>query len=148
MSIGLWRLRVSAEGSKLVSLARRAARFLLVGGAATAVQYVLLAAAIEWQLLNEIPASIAAFCVASGVNYSLNYYLTFSAASVGIRHQQALPRFLLVAGAGLALNTLCFSLLLPVLHYLLAQVCATAVTLMFNFLLHQFWIYRAEPWKQ
>lgn len=138
---------MSVEQCKLPGLLNRAARFLLVGGTATIVQYVLLAAAIELGELPEVLASVVAFCVAAGVNYCLNYYVTFIASRSGVAHQQALPRFVVVAGMGLVLNTLCFSLLLPVIHYLLAQLCATGLTLVFNFLLHQFWTFRAEPWN-
>ncbi|WP_226667354.1 GtrA family protein [Microbulbifer aggregans] len=117
-------------------------KFLLAGGAATAVQYLLLVIMIELLGIPEVPAAVTAYCLASLANYSLNYYFTF-AGHESARHRQALPKFIVVVLCGLLLNTACFSVLLPYMHYLVAQVCATAVTVVFNFLLHKLWIYRA-----
>lgn len=117
-------------------------KFLLAGGAATAVQYLLLVGMIEVLQTPEVPAAVTAYCLASLANYGLNYYFTFAAGG-RFRHAQALPKFILVALCGLILNTSCFTVLLPYMHYLVAQVCATVVTVIFNFLLHKLWIYRA-----
>jgi len=125
----------------------RVARFVAVGGLATAVHYALLTMAVEWGNMPEVAASALGFCIAAAVNYFLNYHLTFAGAGRGIEHRQALPRFVLVAGAGLALNILCISVLLLFMHYLLAQAGATLLTLTFNFLLHQFWIYKVDSWN-
>ncbi|QHQ38562.1 GtrA family protein [Microbulbifer hydrolyticus] len=122
----------------------RAARFAAVGGIATAIQYVFLVLLVEVAGTFEIFASALSFTLSALVNYLLNYYLTFGGS---VAHRQSLPRFTVVAVVGLAINTLCFSLALTLLPYLLAQVIATLVTLVSNFLLHQFWIYREPEWN-
>ncbi|MFV8784392.1 GtrA family protein [Microbulbifer sp. SA54] len=119
----------------------QALKFLVAGGVATAVQYLLLVAMIEALDAPEVLAAFAAYSLAALLNYGLNYYFTFSIGK-HYRHREALPKFVLVALCGVALNTLCFSLLLPFVHYLVAQMCATAVTLALNYLLHKYWIYR------
>lgn len=131
----------------LQHLLSRALGFVAVGGTATLIQYLLLVLLIEVAGRGEILAAGLAYGLAAGANYLLNYYFTFSAAgSTG--HDRALPRFVIAACIGLGINTLCFSLLVPLMHYLLAQVGATAVTLIVNFVLHQFWIYRSSPWTR
>ncbi|WP_428818681.1 GtrA family protein [Microbulbifer sp. MCCC 1A16149] len=125
-------------------LISRAGRFALVGGFATALQYGLLVAMVEVLDVFAVLASALSFCCSALANYLLNYYLTFQG---GVQHRRALPRFVLVAALGLTINTLCFSLALAVAPYLLAQVVATLVTLVVNFVLHHFWIYREPEWN-
>lgn len=122
----------------------RAGRFAAVGGVATAIQYAVLVLLIEWVGLQEVLASAVSFSLSALINYLLNYYLTFSS---GVGHRQAFPRFAVVAAVGLAINTLCFSLAVTLLPYLLAQLVATLVTLVSNFLFHQLWIYREPQWS-
>ena len=135
----------SERETAFTALGGRALRFLAVGGSATALQYGLLLLLVEVAHSGKLPAAIAAYSLAALANYLLNYYFTFSAGGL-VRHARAMPRFAAVVLAGLAINTLCFSLLLPFAHYLLAQAFATTVTLVFNFLLHQFWTYRRSSW--
>ncbi|WP_160153088.1 GtrA family protein [Microbulbifer sp. ALW1] len=137
-------MRLPDTPAFLKPLLGRAGRFAAVGGVATGVQYLLLVALVEFIGVAEVPSSVLAFLLSAAVNYWLNFYLTFAGRA---RHREALPRFVLVAVIGLAMNTLIFSLTLSILPYLLAQVCATLVTLIGNFLLHQFWIYREPQWN-
>ena len=125
-------------------LLSRAGRFAAVGGVATAIQYAILVLLIELAGVPAVVASAVSFALSALVNYLLNYHLTFRS---GARHRQALPRFAVVAAIGLVTNTLCFSLAISLAPYLLAQVCATLVTLVVNFLFHQYWIYREPQWS-
>jgi len=119
----------------------RFARFAVVGGGATLLQYLLLVLLVEGLHAAPVAASAAAFSLSALANYWLNYRFTFASRR---RHRQTLPRFALVALLGLAINTASFAALLPLLPYLAAQVIATAVTLIANFTLHHYWIYRRE----
>ncbi|MDO3383943.1 GtrA family protein [Gilvimarinus algae] len=115
-------------------------RFLLVGGAATVLQYLLLILLVELTILPNVAASAAAFTLSAVFNYLANYYFTFQATQ---KHSESALRFAVTVAIGLGLNTAVFYLadmLMP--HYVLAQMLATAVTLVSNFLLHKFWIYR------
>lgn len=129
---------------RLRGLLGRAARFAAVGGLATGVQYLLLVTMVELMAVDAVVSSALAFVLSAVLNYLLNFHLTFSGE---LRHRQTLPKFAVVAVIGLASNTLCFSLALLLLPYLLAQVAATLITLIGNFLLHQFWIYREPQWN-
>jgi putative flippase GtrA len=78
--------------------------------------------------------------MAAIVNYLLNYYLTFASTK---RHREAFSKFMVVVAIGLSVNTLSFWVLLNLINfYLFAQVGATLITLLVNFLLHKHWIYR------
>lgn len=115
-------------------------RFALVGAAATGFQYVLLILLAELTPLSTVACSALAFSISALFNYLANYYLTFQSDK---RHVETLSRFTLVAAIGLGINTLVFyvaELVLP--HYLLSQCVATIITLMSNYLLHKYWIYK------
>lgn len=120
-------------------LRQRLVRFLLVGGSATLLQFLLLALLVEWLSVYPVFASAAAYSLSAMFNYWLNYHFTFTSRS---RHWRTLPKFVLVALIGLTVNTGCFALLAIFFHYIPAQVVATGVTLVNNFILHQYWIYR------
>jgi putative flippase GtrA len=115
-------------------------RFLTVGGIATGVQFALLILFVELGLLPKVAASAVAYGMATIVNYLLNYYLTFASTK---RHREAFSKFVVVVAIGLSVNTLSFWVLLNLINfYLFAQVGATLITLLVNFLLHKHWIYR------
>lgn len=114
--------------------------FVLVGGFATAVQYVLMALFIwllEWPLVY---ASGAGFAISAIVNYFLNARLTFRSKE---RHRRTLPRFVVTAGLGLALNSVCLAFLsgqgLPVVP---AQILTTLVVLLWNYTLSALWTFK------
>jgi putative flippase GtrA len=116
--------------------------FLVVGVAATLAQYVILVVLVE---LRDWPATVASstgFAIAAVGNYLLNYYVTFASRAP---HSQAAGRFALVALAGLLLNTLAMFLLerRAGVHYLLAQIVATGLTLVWTFAASQWWAFRA-----
>lgn len=122
-----------------VFLSRQFLSFVFVGGSATLLQFVLLAGFVEWLMVGEVAASAAGYLLSSVYNYLLNYYFTFTGRQ---SHWQALPRFTVVVVIGVIVNTLVFTLMLYVMPYLLAQLFAVGATLVVNFLLHKFWIYR------
>ena len=125
-------------------------KFAIVGGIGTAVNLaVLKIALLTWghastttPLTVEIAASALAFMVAVVNNFLFNRWWTFR--STGPAHVE-FGKFLTVSLAGLALNTLAFSLFrghlaLPVL---LSQLLAIGCVLPFNFLVNKFWSFRS-----
>ncbi len=127
-------------------------KFAVIGGAATLLQFFLLWVFVESGLLGPKVASAASYACSAIFNYLANYHLTFSSTQ---SHAQTLPKFLVTVLVGLALNTSLFSLSLFLLNnyllthanllkgaYLIAQLFATLLTLIVNFLMHKFWIYR------
>lgn len=131
-------LPVTAPG--LLALAHKFGRFLLVGVVCTALQYGLLILLVEVFRLQPTPASTIGYIASSVVNYLLNYSFTFRSSA---DHRRALPRFLLIALCGLALNAAITYVGTAVmgLQYLLAQVLATGATLVWNFLVNLRWTF-------
>lgn len=117
-------------------------KFLGVGGAATLIQYGILIALVEIFQASAVIGSTIGYVISGVFNYTLNYYFTFSSQA---RHSLAAARFLIVALVGLALNSSLVFLLADILavYYLAAQIAATVVVVIWNFLAHKHWTYRS-----
>ena len=117
-------------------------RFLLVGGFATALQYLILITLVQAGMAGPVVASSIGFTLSALANYALNKRFTFASPH---RHRVALPRFAAVALSGLTINGAMVWLLADVaaLHYVIAQIGATACTLAWNFALNRLWTFRA-----
>lgn len=128
---------------------KRFALFVGVGGLSTVIQFLLLSLFIELNLLPHVAASAAGYLLSSFFNYWANYRYTFNSNS---NHKETFPKFVMAVAIGLSANTLLFAgflfffdnyLALPwVEHYLVAQFLATGITVVLNFCVHKFWIYR------
>lgn len=115
-------------------------KFLWVGGLSTLAQFLALIALVESGLSGEVAASALGYLLGAVVNYLLNYYLTFASNQ---RHSQTLPKFVLVVAIGASVNTAVFALVARwIPWYWLSQCFATGASLVANFLLHKYWIYR------
>lgn len=115
-------------------------KFCSVGLICTAIQYLLLVLLIEIVFAHEVIASAAAYVCSSLVNYLLNFHLTFQAK---VRHKTASVKFTLMILLGLFLNTLIFYVALSHfnLPYIYAQIIATGLVLIQNFVLSKHWIF-------
>ena len=115
------------------SVASKLFKFVLVGGACTALQYVLLIALVQGLGWRAAPASMLGYLASSIVSYVLNRSFTFESAA---DHRRSLPRFFAISLIGLGLNGAITYVGAEVLgvHYLIAQAAATGVTLLWNFL--------------
>ncbi len=85
----------------MTTIAGQSLRFLAVGGTATVVHVATAMALVEiagWPILS---ANIVAFAVAVLVSYLGNHRWTFARSG---RHDHHLPRFIVLALGGLALN--------------------------------------------
>jgi putative flippase GtrA len=78
-------------------------RFLLVGGSATALQYILFFAFVTWLAVAPVAGSSLAYAIITLYSYVASHGLTFRSRR---RHGSAMPRFLLVLGVGLGRSTL------------------------------------------
>lgn len=116
--------------------------FLIVGATCTLFQLSLLTIFIELFAANKIFASALSYMVSALLNYYLNYHFTFNSQQT---HQSTFYKFVLTSLSGVLLNTLLFGIALAVLgYYLVAQCVAIGGTLITNFLLHKYWIYRRD----
>lgn len=115
-------------------------RYTLIGGAATCVHYAVLLTLVDG--LNLTPALAAASGAACGalVAYAGNRRFTFISRPY---HRTALPRFLLVAAFGAALNGGVVWAATAALgwHYLAAQVAATLLILLATFSINRSWTF-------
>ncbi len=119
-------------------------RFLCVGGSATALQYALLIGLVHVAAWAPLTASVTSYALSTLYNYLANHRLTFRSSR---SHLSALPRFLLIALAGLGLNAAIMWLGHERwhLHYLMAQLLATATTLGWNFAASRRWAFAPPP---
>lgn len=117
--------------------------FAAVGAVGTAGQYLALFILVEGGLLNKVPASVAGFAVGAVINYFLNYRFTFNSNK---SHREAITKFFIVAIIGAAINTALFYMGIHLLHlyYMLAQVVATVIVLLWNFIANKLWTFKAE----
>lgn len=115
-------------------------RFAGVGVFGTVAHYLVLVVAVELFALRPLVASSIGFTVGALVNYMLNYRFTFRSKR---RHREALPRFYLVAVAGFVINGLVMLILAErlALQYLLAQVLATGIVLIWGFTANSLWTF-------
>jgi putative flippase GtrA len=111
-----------------------------VGAIGTAAQYLVLIMLVEMTGAYVVAASTAGALLGVVVNYVLNYRYTFASRRP---HRTALPRFLLVAGAGVLLNAAVVAALLATvpLHYLAVQVVATGIVLVAGFVANRRWTF-------
>ena len=115
--------------------------FAMAGGFATALHYALLVALVQAQVSVVMASSVGAVFGAL-LNYGINRRFTFRSRRA---HRQALPRYLLIAAAGFVINGYVITVALNArLHYLAAQVIATATVLLWNFVIHRWWTFRGE----
>jgi putative flippase GtrA len=115
-------------------------KFLAVGGAGTVVHYLILIFQVSSMHIAPGPAAFAGAAAGAVVVYVLNYRITF-ASHAG--HAHTLPRFVAVAVVAASLNGGLVGLLTKSgVHFLSAQVAATAIVLVFNFIVSKLWIFR------
>ena len=98
---------------------------------------------MESGLLTAVPASVAGFTVGAIINYVLNYRFTFNSKK---SHKEAMSKFFIVAIIGAIINTALMYVGVNLLHayYLLAQIAATGIVLLWNFLINKYWTFGLE----
>ena len=112
-----------------------------IGALATAVQYAILVALVETIALEPTLASTIGFAASACLNYILNYHLTFTSAKP---HAEAAAKFGVIAALGLLLNALIMAAGTRGLHvhYVVVQIAATAIVLLWNFTGNYLWSFR------
>ena len=117
-------------------------KFIGVGALATGIHYAILIMLVEQGHTDAVTASTIGYAISGVVNYLLNYYFTFISQE---KHNLAALKFTLVAGTGLALNSLIMylAIVLAGIYYLLGQVMATIIVLFWNYLANRYWTYKS-----
>ena len=115
-------------------------RYTGAGAIGTVFHYAVLIGLVQLAHLDAVIASTAGALAGALVNYAINHRYTFTSERA---HGHALPRFALVAAAGIALNALVMTAVLTLAgpHYLVAQVVATGTVLAAGYLANRAWTF-------
>ncbi len=115
-------------------------RFIMVGATATFTTYLILIFLVEIWHMNVIEASVLGYLAGIAVNYKLNYGFTFRSER---QHRIVIPKFIFVALVGLLLNTglMFVGVNWFGVHYILAQLAAVAVVLVWSFTINRLWVF-------
>ena len=108
---------------------------------ATALHYAVLLALVERAGVAAVPASVMGALCGAVAAYAINRSITFTTSTA--THQQALPRFMLIAAGGAALNGAMVWVGVHWLgwHYLVAQALATVLVLGLTYRLNRSWTF-------
>lgn len=125
---------------KYKSAAGLIARFGIVGTTAVAVYFGLLLGMVEWLQIPVMVATAIAYIVVTIENYVLHHLWTFKSTQ---RHTIAFPRFIISNVAGFIINWVIMYAGVQTLemNYLLAQVAAMGVIIVWNLILGSNWIF-------
>ncbi len=115
-------------------------RFTAVGAVATAAHYAVLITLKEFGGIHPVWATVCGYGVGAVVSYTLNRTFTFA---VRPAYGRGLAKFVAVIALGGVLNAAIMAFFLQFgLHYLLAQLIATGLVLIYNFLAARFLVFR------
>lgn len=134
--------RPALEGGRLRAWLWRelfvAARFGMVGVAATAVHILIVWLLLSETTLQPLVANMFAFLTAFGISFTGNYFWTFSSPG---DPGKAMRRFLLISVSAFALNTLLLASLLRGgwLSPIVAAIVSAAVVPAITFLASRLW---------
>ena len=115
-------------------------RYAGAGLIGTAAHYAVLVVLVQGLSIDVVIASTVGAIAGAGINYALNHRFTFASREL---HRRALPRFAVVAAAGIVLNGLVLAAMLALVgpHYLVAQVVATLAVLVAGYLANRAWTF-------
>lgn len=130
---------VSPPRQRVVAAAAQFVRYVVIGGGATLAHYVTLFGLVQ----AHVPpwrGSVASSVIGATLNYVISRRAVFNTTR---GHAGAMVRFGLVALFALGCNAALMAAGLGIgLYYLVAQVFASSLTGIFNFLLHRHWTFR------
>ena len=125
----------------------RLMRFSIVGLLTAGFYFGLLSLVVELGLVEPVLASAACYGAAVLLNYLMHYSWTFAPAedAMAAPHGQALVRYLVMVACGFMINTALMYLMVHLLawHYLAAQFVALVAVVTWNFLISNFWVFKA-----
>lgn len=112
-----------------------------VGSIGTLAHYLLLLFLVEQLHVAAYQGAVAGFLLGAVINYYLNHRITFRSKK---RHQEALPKFLIVAAIGIVFtgSLMAWSTERLHVHYFVAQLFTTALLLCLTFIGNRLWTFR------
>ena len=114
--------------------------FASIGAIGTVGHYTALILLVQLLHTNPVIASTIGFVTGAVINYLLNYRITFNSNK---KHQETLTKFFSVAMLGAIFNGLIMSAGFHLfdIHYLIIQLSATCLVLVFNFMANKHWTF-------
>ncbi|GGI05931.1 GtrA family protein [Egicoccus halophilus] len=130
-----------ASGARGLRDARRLLRYGVSGTTAALVHLLALTALVELLAVRPVTASAMGFGCGLVVSYALQRRWVFATRR---RHRRTLPRYLVVVGAGLAVNTLVLLVGTELFshHYAWVQLAAFVAAPANNYVLNSLWTFR------
>jgi putative flippase GtrA len=122
-------------------IAKQFSLFLMVGALSALIQFSILISLVEVFSAQPIWSSALGYIGGAIINYSLNHYFTFKSS---LSHKKALIRFSLNSFFGFLLNLTLMSIFLRYYSYLVGQVLASSIILIWNFLIHRYWTFGSK----
>lgn len=122
------------------SLAGQFIVFASAGAVGTAAHYLVLLALVSLGKASPVMASALGFLIGLLINYLLSHHWVFRSPRP---HAETVVKFVSIAMVGLGINTGLMHLAVTKvgMHYLLAQIVATSVVLLWNFMGNRFWTF-------
>jgi len=136
-------MRIEGKASQsMLELISQLTRFTGAGLISAIGHYGLLISLVQGLDVEPVMASLAGALLGAWINYAVNYRYTLRSRK---RHRESVAKFAVVAGVGLLLNTLFMWLGVHLLaaHYLVSQVLATVLVLIWSFGANRHWTFRA-----
>jgi len=126
--------------NQLENIVRQIIRFAGVGVVGTAGHYLVLIGLVEALHTGPLVGSGTGFAGGAIINYYLNRSYTFDSS---VPHIVGLPRFFCIASVGMIINISIVAVAISKLqmHYLIAQIIATMLVLVWGFLGNKFWTF-------
>ena len=117
--------------------------FAGIGAIGTVGHYTTLILLVQLLHANPVIATTIGFVIGALINYLLNYRITFNSNK---EHRETLTKFFSVAALGAVFNGLIMSagFYLFEIHYLIIQLVATGLVLVFNFMANKYWTFAGE----
>jgi putative flippase GtrA len=122
-----------------VALFRQFLSFAIVGAFGTGAHFAVFIYCVQVFSMNPVLGSAAGFVAGAIVNYFLNYHITFKSEN---RHLDSFPKFFTIATIGLGLNILIMYALEHWFYYLISQIVATGIVLIWNFSSNRLWTFK------
>jgi glycosyltransferase involved in cell wall biosynthesis len=135
------RYRINTSYKTLVSAATAApVHYAGAGAIGTVAHYLTLTLLVELLGASPVVGTVVGAAIGALINYFLNYHFTFTSYA---SHKRTLPRFLVVAGLGMAINAggMWLGTKLLGINYLITQVGCTALVLAVGFVLNKLWTF-------
>jgi len=132
---------INVTFAAMMPMIKRLIRYGIVGGVGMVVYLVMLGFLVEILGQDPVLSSVVAFVVLTIFLYIFNRFWVFEANR---GHGYSVPRFLVISGAALLLNTGVMHVTVNVLGwtYLLGQLAATGIVPPTNFLLMYYWSFK------